>query len=218
MATVRRPRRPSLADKLKLDDIDGSLDILDALTEREYDEYVLLYLRGDRRGMEVMRDPDNVERLWDALNRLRAEYRHRYTDAQGDERLHTAAMIRAIETERREIAPEARKEREVRQREQAAEREVEVLSGVSARLERARAKIEEQRRQIEAAQAKTPRARASEELIRRHTPEYLAILREIRRRDAEAGTGEQARENGGGAADPPAGGSTTPVVPMQAAR
>jgi septal ring factor EnvC (AmiA/AmiB activator) len=217
MAQVRRSHRHTLADELDLDDVDGSLDVLDELLERDYDDYVLLYLTGDRRGMEIMRNPYNVERLYDSLNRLRDEYRRRYAEAADDhERARLASLRRAIDTERREIAAEAKLEREERRTEQAAEREIKALSGVNDRLERARAKQEELRRQIEAAQAATPRALAARELQKIHEREYLALVRKYKRLAEQAGTGERARIDGGGAADPP--GSTAPPVPKQMLR
>lgn len=214
MALVRRPRRLTLADKLNLDDVDGSLDALDDLPEQEFDEYVLLYLRGDRQGSEVMRHPDNVERLYDSLTRLRDQYRRQYATAPDADKDRLGAMRRAIDIERRDVAPEAKRERDIRRQEQA----VEVLVKVNARLERAARRQEELRARIDAAQRKSLSAQAADVLISRHQREFVAIKRELKdARDAgREAAGGQAPSNGGGAADP--NGSTAPHLPRQAVR
>jgi hypothetical protein len=71
-----------LSDVIPLDDVDAAVDRLLDMDEAEFDRTVLLWLLGGREGAEIMREPDIIERTFDALNRLRDRVEHPQLAAQ----------------------------------------------------------------------------------------------------------------------------------------
>lgn len=208
---MARVRRGSLADIIDISDLDAAVNDLLAMNEQEFTRAVLLYLEGDRLGLEVMRDPDVIERTFDTIDRLLHRNRRRWQDGDRDPEL--SRLIESLDVERKAIRDEAVKARQARIREQEGKRAVEYHSRVNARLERALAQQRALRTEIERVQSRTPTARALERLKQAHLAEFLGYKREEREKDAEA---ERTRENGAGAADPPER-STAPAVSTQAA-
>lgn len=212
MARVRDGQR-SLADLIDLTNLDRAVKRLLRMSEEEFAHAVLLYIEGDLLGMDAMRDPDVIERTSEMVERLLRQQRRRWKS--GDRSPDLARTIETLDHERKTIRGEARVEREARIRLQEGEHRAEYEERVASRLERAVTRQRAAREELDQVQRKGIDARALEELKRRNLPQFLAIKREIKRKDDEGG--EQARENGAGAADPPKG-STAPAVPTQAVR
>jgi hypothetical protein len=219
MAQVRPRHRPSLSDLVDVDEVETAVDALLEMPEREFDDAVLLYLRGDRQGMEAMRHPDVVERLNDALSRIATRYRGQLDRvkarvARGDlptmsrEERFLRGMLRGIDVEHGEIRPLVTHERALRFADERTDAAIERAKRQEARLEHAL----ELRRQLEEVQRSSPRKRAMQRLTEKYPREFLALVREEKEKDAR----EHARLDGEGAADPP--GPTAPSIPTQAAR
>jgi hypothetical protein len=211
-----RARRRSLADILDITDLDSAVEDLLDMNEQEFTRAVLLYLEGDRLGMDVMRDPYVIERTFDTIDRLLRQNRRRWSEGEHSDAL--SRLIESLDTERKAIREEATVARQDRIREQQAERTAAYAERAADRLARAAAKQKAAREELERAQRKSADARALERLKKDHLAEFLAIRREIKAQDArEAAAAAQTREDGAGAADPPMG-ATAPAVPAQAAR
>lgn len=210
MPPVRPHRRPrqTLADLVDLDDVESAVDGLLDMPEQDFDNAVTVYLRGDRRGMEAMRHPDLIERLYESLTRLRDERRHRYRESGAEHHPQLRGELQAIEIERREIRPVAEHERRLRLADEASERAARRARREESKLERAL----ELRRQLEEAQRSSPRKRAMQRLTEKYPREFLTLVREEQEKDAR----EHTQLDGEGAADPP--GPTAPSIPTQAAR
>jgi hypothetical protein len=185
------PRVPDLGDMVDINDHDAAIDALLDMLEQEFDSAVEAYLAGARRGMEVIRDPDLIERLWESLRRLEGRYgRTVGQSAQPDREART--MLRAIRTEQQEIRADFLAEREDRIASERTERAAQRAERQAGRLQRAL----ELREQLDQRQRPTIQSLATKWLIEAHQPEFIALKRRARKHLAEQERQEAATPEG----------------------